>query len=585
MPETAEMLVQTNVPVPMRDGVTLYADIYRPAADGRYPVLLMRTPYGKSMVAAAAGPLDPIRAIRSGYVIVVQDARGRFASEGDFRPWMDEGRDGYDTIEWCAAQPWSTGAVGTYGGSYVGFVQWLAAREQPPHLKAMVPMETFGDLRKDLYQLGGAFAIGVAVSWYLGAVAPDRLMREQAARGGEAVNLEGLLDDIDNLGTVIRQLPLRELRPLAGSSLAPGFEEILTRFDDPSYWASTDVAAHYDAITVPALNIGGWYDLFLGATIRNYLGMRQQGGSESARTGQQLIIGPWNHGPLGNVAGEADFGIRAAKLMIDLDGIVLRWFDYWLKGEQNGLEADPPIRLFTMGENRWRTETDWPLRRATPTAYYLNSAGRANTLHGDGTLTIEPPSADQPSDHFLYDPRDPVPTRGGPLCCSQTVLPSGAFDQRPVEERSDVLVYSSAPLDAPLEVTGPITVRLWARSSAPDTDFTAKLVDVSPCGYARNLTEGAIRARYRRGLDRPTLLEPGEIAEYEIDLWATSAVFQRGHRIRLEISSSNFPRIDRNPNTGHPLGVDGEADLQPALQTILHDAAHPTRIVLPVVRS
>jgi hypothetical protein len=310
--------------------------------------------------------------------------------------------------------------------------------------------------------------------------------------------------------------------------------------------------------------------------------MRERGGVKDARRGQRLIVGPWIHGPLGNVNGEVDFGIRSAKLVLDLEGIMLRWFDYWLKGESNGVDAESPVRVFVMGENRWRMEDNWPLARAVPTRYYLSSHGQANSLAGDGVLSAETP-ADLPPDNFLYDPRYPVPTRGGPLCCSLTVLPGGAFDQSVVETRPDVLVYTSAPLEAPVEVTGPVVVHLWARSSALDTDFTAKLADVSPGGYARNLVDGIVRARYREGLDRPRLLEPGEVAEYVIDLWATSNVFSAGHRIRLEVSSSNFPRFDRNPNTGQPLGTAGEADLQPALQTIYHDPTRPSHVVLPIV--
>lgn len=569
------MLVQTNVPIPMRDGVTLYADVYRPATPGRYPVLLIRTPYGK-----AAGMLNPIRMVSAGYVVVVQDTRGRFSSEGDFVPFVDDGRDGYDTVEWCAAQPWSTGAVGMYGGSYVGFVQWLAALERPPHLKAIAPVETFSNPRTDLWGVGDAFGLGLTVSWYLQAVMLERLQRKGAGSVSGNESLERLYDDIDNLGTLLKQLPLRTFKPLAGSPLAPGFDEILSRFEDPDYWAPTDVTAHYHEITVPALNVGGWYDVFMGGTIRNYVGMRRSGGSENARMGQRLLVGPWNHGPTGSIAGEMNFGICAT---IDLDGVILRWFDFWLKGEANGVDTESPVRIFVMGENRWRTEDDWPLARARPTPYYLHSKGRANTVQGDGMLIPELPPSDAPPDRFLYDPRNPVPTRGGQTCCSLVVLPSGVYDQRPIEERPDVLVYSSAPLDTPVEVTGPIVVHLWAQSSAPDTDFTAKLVDVAPCGYARNLTEGVIRARYRGGLAHPRLLEPGEITEYTIDLWATSNVFLPGHRIRLEISSSNFPRIDRNPNTGNPFGVDSESDLQPALQTVYHDAARPSRIILPIV--
>jgi putative CocE/NonD family hydrolase len=448
----------------------------------------------------------------------------------------------------------------------------------------MVPIVTFDELRRGLwYPNGGALGLGTLVSWYLGAIAPDRLLREIQAGRRSAEDADRLLDDIDRLGTALRQLPLNRIGPLADDpSLAPGFLDVIANAENADYWASTDVAARYESVAVPALNIGGWYDIFLGGTLRNFVGMRERGGTESARRGQRLIMGPWLHGPLGSVNGEVDFGVRSAKLVLDLEGIMLRWFDHWLKGEQNGVDAEPPVRVFVMGENRWRTEDHWPLARAVPTSYYLSSGGRANSLGGDGRLSQDPPT-DLTPDHFLYDPRKPVPTRGGPLCCSPAVLPGGAFDQRPVEERPDVLVYTSAPLDAAVEVTGPVTVHLWARSSAPDTDFTAKLVDVGPCGYARNLVDGIVRARYREGLDRPLLLNPGEVVEYVIDLWATSNVFLAGHRIRLEVSSSNFPRFDRNPNTGQPLGEAAESDLQPALQTIYHDPARPSHVLLPIV--
>jgi hypothetical protein len=308
--------------------------------------------------------------------------------------------------------------------------------------------------------------------------------------------------------------------------------------------------------------------------------MRANGGSGRARAHQRLLIGPWLHGPMSGLVGEVDFGVRASADLVLPDELQLRWFDCWLKGEENGILDEPPIRLFVMGENAWRTEHEWPLARTRYTRYYLHSGGAANTLHGDGALSPEAPS-DEPVDTYVYDPRNPVPTRGGGLCCWQAALPPGAYDQREVEARPDVLVYSTAPLERDLEVTGPLEVHLWAATSAPDTDFTAKLVDVGPCGYARNVQDGIVRARYRLSPQEARPIEPGAAYEYTIDLQATSNLFLAGHRIRVEIASSNFPRYDRNPNTGHPAGAN--AELWPATQTILHDAAHPSYIVLPVV--
>jgi putative CocE/NonD family hydrolase len=375
-------------------------------------------------------------------------------------------------------------------------------------------------------------------------------------------------------------LPLKDFPLLQHERLAPYYYDWLAHPNDDEYWRQWNIADRHPQVTVPALNVGGWYDIFLGGTLRNYLGMRQDGGNAQAKQ-QRLIIGPWFHTTMWpNIAGEVDFGLRAQGLAIDLEGIILRWFDHWLKAIDTGMLREPPVKLFVMGENVWRDEREWPLARAQHTRYYFHSGGRANTRHGDGVLSLEPPSH-EPADHYLYDPRHPVPTRGGGLCCWQASVPGGAYDQRSVEERSDVLVYSTPPLAQAMEVTGPIVLKLWASSSAVDTDFTAKLVDVEPSGYARNLTDGILRARYRESTARPTLIEPGRVYEYTIDLWATSNLFKAAHRIRVEVSSSNFPRFDRNPNTGHPFAQD--AELRPATQTILHDADHPSHIVLPIV--
>ena len=376
-------------------------------------------------------------------------------------------------------------------------------------------------------------------------------------------------------------LPLQDLPLLKEHNLAPYYYDWLKHPTDDEYWQQWKIEAHHDKVTVPALNVGGWYDIFLGGTIRNYLGMRRHGGSAAARQHQHLVIGPWKHGvPLSSISGDMAFGIMAESFAIDFEGVQLRWYDHWLKGMDNGVRHEAPVRLFVMGDNAWRDEQEWPLARTQYTRYYLHSHGRANSLHGDGVLSTAEPGAEQP-DRFLYDPRHPVPTRGGPLCCWPGALPQGVYDQTVVESREDVLVYSTPPLAQDVEVTGPVVVTLYAASSAVDTDFTAKLVDVHPSGFVQNLTDGIIRARYRQSTTRAELLEPGKVYAYTIDLWATSNVFKAGHCIRVEISSSNFPRFDRHPNTGGDLAT--ATELAPAIQTVYHDGTYPSHVTLPLI--
>jgi uncharacterized protein len=580
MPVQSRIVIDVNVPVRMRDGVTLHADVYRPAVDGRFPVLLTRTPYDKAGSAAINNMFDLMAAARAGYAVVVQDVRGRYTSEGDWYPFVHEADDGYDTVEWCAAQPWSTGKVGMFGRSYVGATQWLAATTRPPHLICIAPMITADDYHEGWTYQGGAFELGFALSWSF-ALAADTLDRQQVTLGDSySAALASYREQLDCLPCRFTDLPLRDTRPVASLDLTHYYRDWIDHPDDDDYWRRWNIAARHATIEVPALNVGGWYDIFLGGTLRNFVGMRATGATPAARDGQRLLVGPWWHAPFSNPTGDAYFGVESTGATIAMDGQVRRWYDYWLKGETNGVDADAPVRLFVMGENAWRSESEWPLARTRYTPYYLRSDGRANSLRGDGVLSLDAPGGDPP-DCYVYNPRDPVPTRGGQLCCSSSFLGGGAFDQRPVEERSDVLVYTTPALSSPVEVTGPITVRLWAATSVADTDFTAKLVDVAPDGYARNLTDGIIRARYREGTDRPRPIEPGRAYEYTIDLWATSNLFKAGHRIRLEIASANFPRFDRNLNTGHALGQD--AEMQPALQTILHDAEHPSHVILPII--
>ena len=574
----ANIRIEFDAPIEMRDGVILYADIYRPEADGCYPVLLQRTPYDKSL--AKVGSLDAIRGAKDGYAVVIQDVRGRYTSEGEFYTFVNESNDGYDTIESLAGEAWCTGKIGMYGGSYVGATQWLAALAKPPHLSAIAPAITSDDYYEGWTYQGGAFQLNFALSWALGLAAfnIDNLSR---VLGDLSSEHQCLIDSLDAFADTAHFLPLESVPAFARDDIAPYYRDWVEHYQNDDYWQRWNIATAHANIDIPAYHQGGWYDIFLGGTLRNFIGMCGHAPTENTRNGQRLIIGPWMHdGVLAPKPGDVDFGLGAGGAAIDIHGKLLRWFDHWLKGVDNGVDHDPSIELFVMGVNQWRSETEWPLERAKFTEYYFHSEGNAATDLNSGTLTTKLPDA-EPADSFEYDPHKPVPTQGGGLCCHNAQVPFGAFDQSKVEQRDDVVVYSTPPLDDDLEVTGPIRVILYAASSAPDTDFTAKLVDVSPCGRAINLTDGIVRARYRNSTEKAELLTPDEVYRYDIDLWATSNVFLKGHRIRIEITSSNFPRFDRNPNTGKP--ATNPAEFNTATQTIMHDKDYPTHVRLPVV--
>lgn len=582
-----EVCVLSNVPATMRDGVVLRANVYRPTGEGRWPVLLLRIPYGKDLPLATS-LFDPVKMAREGYVVIIQDTRGRYASEGEWEPNVCEWLDGMDTIEWAASLPYSNGKIGMFGASYSGFTQWAPATLQPAALKAIVPMITVGDPLNGSRYRGGAFELGKHVNWHLQTVGVDvvsKRYKDEADPRKLGQAIRELANEIDALGTSgYWSLPLKEFAPLKRTGTGQALFEELEHVMDREGLDGLTLVGKYEQVQVPALSIGGWYDIYAQETVESFRIMRERGSTPEARQ-SQLLLGPWSHMNRTNLVGEINFGIAANSAMIDLKGsmerVHQRWFDRWLKGIENGVTEEAPIKLFVMGANVWRDEYEWPLERAVETRYYLHSAGRANTLRGDGTLSTTPPHAET-VDTYDYDPTYPVITRGGALLMAAE-YPAGPYDQRETESREDMLVYTTPILEEDTEVTGPIKVVLWAKSSAPDTDFVARLVDVHPDGYARNLTDGIIRARYRgfkRG-EEPTLIEPGKAYEYEIDLWATSNLFKRGHRIRLDITSSNFPRWDRNPNTGHDFGVDAELTI--AHQTILHDATHPSHIVLPIV--
>ncbi len=564
-----QVLIEHNIAMKTRDGVTLKADIYRPAGDGNFPTLLQRTPYNKNNAADFAR-----KAVARGYMVVVQDVRGRYTSEGEWYTFKHEIDDGYDTVEWAAALPHSNGKVGMFGGSYVGATQMLAAIAHPPHLAGICPIVTASNYHENWTYQGGAFEQWFNESWTAG-LAQDTLNRvirnDTNALVGDRV-------------LPLRDFPVFNIKPVASGSqltheFAPYFLDWLAHPTYDSYWKQWSIEENYADIQVPALTIAAWYDIFQGGSLKNYAGLRDHAGNETARNGQRLLVTIGGHAGSGRKIGEVDFGAAAAEF--DEDAVTLDWYDFLFLGKQNQFASANPVRIFVMGKNEWRDEPAWPLARARQTSYFLHSGGKANSASGDGTLSTATPQRDA-ADTFIYDPSNPVPTVGGPLCCDSEHLAPGPRDQKDVETRSDVLVYSTPPLDDDLEVTGPVTLDLFAKSSTVDTDFTAKLVDVGPNGFAQNLTEGILRARFREStVGEPKPITPGQVYEYRIDMWSSSNVFLKGHRIRLEVSSSTFPRFDRNLNTGKSAADD--SSFATATNTVLHDPEHPGALVLPVV--
>lgn len=553
--------IQQDVTVKMRDGISLVADVFRPVSDEKFPVLLQRTPYNRAGGTQQANDLAA-----HGYIVVMQDTRGRFDSDGEFYPFRNESADGYDTVEWAAKLDQSNGRVGMFGGSYVGATQMLAAMAVPPHLVSIFPYVTASEYYDGWTYQNGAWMQWFSSSWTSGlAVDTMRRQAESTQAPKEWVNTLPLGD-----------YPL--LNSPQPSSLAPYFRDWLSHERDDAYWQQWRVSDHYSQMTVMGLHAGGWHDLFLKGSIRNYTGLQQQASTAEARAGQRLIIGPWAHAPT-SAAGKVGDVVFGKEAVLDNKATLLKWFDYSLKGIKNEYSTGAPVRLFIMGDNVWRNEQEFPLKRTQYTKYYLHSTKGANSVSGDGVLSVTPPAAER-NDEFDYDPQNPVRTIGGRLCCGQAI-PPGPADQRPNESRSDVLVFSTPPLKEDTEVTGFITLELFAATSAVDTDFTALLVDVDESGYARFLTDGIVRARYRESTTQASVLTPNKIYQYTIDLWATGNVFKAGHRIRLYVSSSNFPRFNRNLNTGED--IIGSSRSVRAHQTIYHDRDHRSALILPLI--
>jgi putative CocE/NonD family hydrolase len=565
--EEAPVVTEFGVMVKMSDGVTLHADIYRPRAEGQFPVLLQRTPYDKDGDKSFG-----LKAAARGYVVIIQDVRGRYTSEGEWYTFKHEPDDGYDTVEWAAALPYSNGKVGMFGGSYVGATQMLAAIAKPPHLTGICPVVTASNYHSNWTYQGGAFAQWFNQSWTSG-LAQDTFARSIRPRSDATKGMWELPLDAFPLFNP----PADSRTPDSLQNLAPYYIDWLAHPGYDDYWKKLSIEEHFGDIQVPMLTIAAWYDLFQDGSLRNYVGVKTKGGSDAARRGQHLRVIVGGHAGNGPTIGDVDFGQAS---FFDEDEITLSWYDYLFKGVQNEF-AGKPVKIFVMGANQWRDEDDWPLARAQAMTYFLHSSGKANSMRGDGSLSTTVPKMES-ADVYTYDPANPAPTIGGLLCCDATHMPPGPRDQRPVESRDDVLVYSTPPLTADMEVTGPVALELYAKSSAVDTDFTAKLVDVWPNGFAQNLNDGILRARYRESMEKPELLNPGKVYKLTIDMWSTSNVFKKGHMLRLEVSSSNFPRFDRNLNTGED-NARGKRFVS-ATNTVLHDAEHPSALTLPVVR-
>lgn len=553
-----------NVRIPMRDGVMLSVDIYYPDAPGRFPTLLWRTPYSNN----SSGEVSQGNWYASrGYVVVKADVRGEYDSDGESYLFRAEADDGYDTDEWIGRQPWSNGRIGLMGGSYLGYTEIAQAIRGSRYLTAMSASVTTSDIYNNWVYVDGAVFYGFALPW--GAVSMDGRVSQTGAPGVWP--------------RAYYNLPILTADSAAGHTSQVWRDWLNHPLRSDPYWKNISLEDEVEKIAIPYLTIDGWYDLFLRGAISDHVKIRANGATAAARNGKRLILGPWSHNtgvrwvnrPTAEDRG-IDFGAEAE---FDPQYLYLRWHDYYLKGIPNGVDKDPPVSIFVMGENRWRDEQEWPLDRTRYTNYYIQSGGAANSLNGDGVLSTTPP-AGVAVDTFSYNPADPVPTGGGNTCCSST--PAGPFDQRKIEQRSDVLVYTTPILEQAVEVTGPLKMKLHAATSAKDTDWTVKLVDVHPDGYAQNIQDGIIRARYKEAIgEKGTLLESGKVYQYEIDLWATSNVFLPGHRIRLEISSSNFPRFDRNLNTGEDPATGTRMEV--ARQTIYHSAQYPSYLILPII--
>lgn len=549
-PPQSDVIQQLGLVVPMRDGIRLAADLYLPAPGRRYSTILIRTPYNRKSGALGTYQFFTQR----GYAVLMEDVRGRYASQGVFGPTEQEGPDSSDTMNWIAEQPWSNGRVAMAGSSYLGMVQWWAAVQDNPHLLTISPMCSGDDEYLDrFYSTGGALKLGHRLLWLAQNLTPPSQVRPVFAG-------------------YIWHLPERTADEAAMGIALPLWRNALEHPSYDSYWKPFSLRAQLNRVSIPILSLGGWFDNYAESDLDAFSRLSKR------HDVIETWIGPWGHNP-GHKFPTRDFGPQAA---VPIRMKQVEWFDRWMKGDSNeaGEATGPTLHIFVMGPNLWREEHEWPLARTHYTPLYLSSKGHANTATGDGMLAWQPVRKAQP-DNFTYDPKFPVPTTGGAICCDPKLLPPGPLDQTPVELRPDVLVYTSPPLTDDIEVTGPVRAILYVATSAIDTDFTAKLVDVQPAGPPLIVTDGIQRLRYRLSLEKPVFVKRNTAYQITIDAGVTSYVFGAGHRVRLEVSSSNFPRFDRNLNSALPVAE--ETKTIKAKQTVFHEKGYPSALILPVI--
>lgn len=562
--------VERNAKAVMRDGVVLGSDVYRPRTSAKLPVLMLRTIYDKRSGTPTFGSAHPAWFAAQGYVVVVQDCRGRYSSEGEFYPYLHEMEDGYDSVEWAARLDGSDGRVGMMGFSYVGATQMLAATMRPPSLASITPSFTSSQYYDGWTYNGGAFALAFICYW------ANLLAMETAERAGDLEIRSQLGATLGNAPAWYWALPVSEYPPLQ-VPYAPYFKDWVEHCTYDDYWRRWSIDEDYSRIDVPALHIGGWYDTFLSGTVKNFNGVLAGGGSEATRRTQKMLLGPWAHMPWTPVSRLGSGGPST----MEIDEWIIRWFDYSLKGQETGV-MDSPVTAYTL-DGGWRDFDAWPPSGVVEQDWFIHSGGRANSKFGDGTLDRATPG-DEPPDLFVYEPGVPIPSMGGHSCCFDDITPMGPADQHAAEVSRMMLVYTSEPLTEDIELVGDISVTLFAATTATDTDFTARLCVVDVSGTSVNLQEGILRARYRESLSDPKPLKPGEVYELTIELGPVGALVEAGSRLRLDISSSDFPMWDRNLNTGNKPLTDGPLESTPATQTILHNLIHPTRVSLPVLR-
>jgi putative CocE/NonD family hydrolase len=559
LPAGERILIDHHKAIRLRDGVTVYADVYRPSREGRFPAIVVRTPYG--VQRENSGIHDRLISFaRMGYAVVNTDVRGRYESEGQWDPFRAEAKDGYDVVEWAARQPWSNGKVATQGGSYLGHVQWATLGEQPPSLVAAFPAVASTNLYKNWITQGGAFHLAFNFGWAVVRM-PFRIMQPQWYFTGPDAAPELRYEKL------LMHLPLETMDELAFQHPVKHWRDWIAHDSYDAYWKAVSDEEKFGKVNVPVMTQGGWFDIFLPGTIDGFVGVRTHGANERTRSLTRMVIGPWGHGP-SRKYGDLDFGPDADRTLVQYEQ---RWQDFHLKGVKNGVDTDAPVQIFYMGINKWRGEAEWPVPGTQSTRWYLQPGGK---------LAPAAPTGDG-STSYRYDPNDHVPTTGGNNCCGSPTI-AGPVDQKPLDGRADIVRFTSDALKEPVTIAGPVAMDLHATTDGKDTDWMIKLVDVYPDGKAYPMAEGILRARFRDGLDQPSPLTPGQAYRYTVDMVGTAVVFLPGHRIRVDITSSNFPQFDRNLNTGDPLGKGTQPRV--AQQTIHHSAARPSAIVLPVVR-